>query len=159
MVIFIFAFPILTAVLVSTAGCGVKMEYLPQISYPYVAEMEFLKEVKNVNGKAKKKKFKDDRIHSPFYFLLKIKEIENSGIITVRFYETKTNKNTKTAEKDELLSKCVTEKSFQFGKPGKYYEYVIFFDQVEGLVPGRYRYTIFYNGTLIYEDYVEIEEP
>jgi hypothetical protein len=145
--------------LVSTAGCGVKVEYLPQVSYPYVAEMEFLKEVKNINGKPKKKKFKDDRIYAPFYFLLKIKEIENSGIITVRFYETKTNKNTKTTEKNELFGKCVTEKSFQFGKPGKYYEYVIFFDQVEGLTPGRYRYSVFYNDTLIYEDYLEIKEP
>ncbi len=143
----------------STAGCGVKVEYLPQISYPYVAEMEFLKEVKNVNGKAKKKKFKDDHIYSPFYFLLKIKEIENNGIITVRFYETKTDKNSKTAEKNVIPGKCVTEKPFQFGKPGKYYEYIIFFDRVEDLAPGKYRFAVFYNNILIYEDYVEIKEP
>jgi hypothetical protein len=161
MVIFIFGFtfPILTSVFLSTAGCGVKVEYLPQISYPYVAEMEFLKEVKNVNGKAKKKKFKDDSIYSPFYFLLKIKEIENTGTITVRFYESKSNKNTKTVKKNERFGKWVTEKSFQFGKPGKYYEYVIFFDRVEDLAPGRYRYSVFYNDTLIYEDYIEIKEP
>ncbi len=142
----------------SFAGCDVKVEYLPQISFPYVAEMEFLKEVKNVNGKAKKKKFKDDRIYAPFYFLLKIKEIENSGIITVRFYETKTDKNNKikTAEKNEIPGKCVTEKSFQFGKPGKYYEYIIFFDCVEDLPPGRYRFAIFYNNILIYDDNIEI---
>ena len=98
----------------SVAGCNVKVEYLPQISFPYVAEMEFLKEVKNVNGKAKKKKFKDDLIYVPFYFLLKIKEIENNGIIIVRFYETKTDKNNKikTVEKKEIPGQCVTEKSF-----------------------------------------------
>jgi hypothetical protein len=140
------------------AGCNVKVEYLPQISFPYVAEIEFLKEVKNVNGKAKKKKFKDDRIYVPFYFLLKIKEIENNGIIIVRFYETKSDKNNKnkTTEKKKIPGQCVTEKSFQFGKPGKYYEYIIFFDRVEDLTPGRYRFAIFYNDILIYEDNVEI---
>ena len=130
--------------LLFTVGCGVKVKYLPQVSYPYVAEMEFLKEVKNVNGKAKKKRFKDDRITSPFYFLLKVKEIENSGTITVCFYET--------VGKFEK----VTERSFQFGKQGKYYEYIIFFDRVDELKPGKYRYAIFYNEKLLYENFLNI---
>jgi hypothetical protein len=160
----------------------VKVEYLPQVSYPYVAEMDFLKEVKNVNGKAKKKRFKDDRITVPFYFLLKIKDIENNGIITVRFYETVKIKNSKKGdktgdkkddkkddkekskeknkkenkEKNKSLGKEVTVKAFEFGKPGKYYEYVIFFDRVEILQPGKYRYGVFFNDTLIYEDKLEI---
>ncbi|MCP5102355.1 MAG: hypothetical protein GY950_03200 [bacterium] len=126
-------------------GCGVKTQYLPQVSYPYVAEMNFFKEVKNVNGKAKKKRFKDDRVTSPFYFLLKIKEIENSGTVTVRFYESL-----------KTTGRRAAERSFQFGKPGKYYEYVMFFDRVEELSPGRYRYTIFYNGRLLYDDFLDI---
>lgn len=131
-----------------TVGCGVKTGYLPQVSYPYVAEMDFLKEVKNVNGKARKKRFKNDRITAPFYFLLKVNEIENNGTITVRFYETGPAVD---------MGRRVMERMFQFGQPGKYYEYVIFFDQVEGIHAGKYRYAVFYNNKLIYENFVEVD--
>lgn len=126
-------------------GCGVKAEYLPQVDFPYLSEMEFLKEVKNVNGKAKKRRFKGDRVKSPFYFFLKVKEIENSGTITVRFYKGKSPENLKSAER-----------TFQFGQEGKYYEYVIFFDRVEVPEPGKYRYAVFYNNRLIYEEQLEV---
>lgn len=151
--------------LLITIGCGVKLEYLPQINSPYVAEMEFLKEVKNVNGKAKKRRFKDDRISTPFYFLLKIKEIENNGIITVRFYETAKEDTEKSENKAEnkkeppdskALGKEAVVKAFEFGKPGKYYEYIIFFDRVDILPPGKYRYGVFFNDALIYEDSLEV---
>jgi len=128
-------------------GCGVKTAYLPRVEYPYVAEMEFLKEVRNVDGKAKKRHFKEDRIASPFYFLLKIKEIENDGTITVCFY----------GGEGKGSNVKIVEKTFQFGKPGKYYEYVIFFDRVEVPRPGKYRYAVFYNDHLIYEDKLKIE--
>jgi hypothetical protein len=108
--------------------------------------MEFLEEVKNVNGKARKKRFKNDRITAPFYFLLKIKEIENDGTLSVRFYPAagsgKAGENRRKA----------AEKTFHFGQEGKYYEYIIFFDRIEGLTPGKYRYGIFCNQRLIYED-------
>ena len=133
--------------LLLVSGCGVKTAYLPRVEYPYVAEMEFLKEVKNVNGKAKKKHFKEDRITSPFYFFLKVKEIENDGTVTVCFY----------GGEGKGSNVKIVEKTFQFGKPGKYYEYVIFFDRVEVPRPGKYRYAVFYNGRLIYEDKLEIE--
>jgi len=133
--------------LLLVSGCGVKAAYLPRVEYPYVAEMEFLKEVKNVNGKAKKKHFKEDRITSPFYFLLKLKELENEGVIAVCFY----------GGEGKGSNVKIVEKTFQFGKPGKYYEYVIFFDRVEVSRPGKYRYAVFYNGRLIYEDKLEIE--
>ena len=115
---------------------------------PYLAEVEFLEEVKNVNGKARKKAFDNDRILSPFYFFLKIKEIENSGSLKVAFYE-----NTEKSKKQ------VAEKTFLFGKEGKYYEFIIFFDQVEGLAPGPYRYTVFLRDRLIYEGEVRVAEP
>lgn len=117
--------------------------------------MEFLKEVKNVNGKARKRRFKDDRITSPFYFLLQVKEIENNGVITVRFYDAPQKDK---SGKSPGPGRTVMEKRFEFGKPGKYYEYIIFFDRVEGLPPGPYRYTVFYNDRLIYDDKVEIKE-
>lgn len=83
----------------------------------------------------------------PFYFLLEIKEIENNGIITVGFYETGENK---------IHSNRVTEKSFKFGESGRYYEYILFFDRVDNIFPGRHCCAIFYNSKLIYEDYIEI---
>jgi len=126
-------------------GCGVKMSQLPVVNYPYISETEFLKEVRNVKGKAKKKKFKYGRITSPFYFLFKIKEVENNGTLTVIFYGKEGDKEKK-----------VIEKNFHFGKPGKYYEYIIFFDRVENLKPGKHRYAVFYNQRLIYEDYLVI---
>jgi hypothetical protein len=95
-------------------GCGVKMEQLPLISYPYISEMEFLQEVKNIDGRAKKTTFKHDRITSPFYFLLKIKEVENNGVLTVCFFTTA---NVEAGESD----KKVAEKTFHFGEAGKYY--------------------------------------
>ena len=130
-----------------TPGCGVKMEQLPLLSHPYVSEVEFLKEVKNVNGKAKKTPFDHDRITSPFHFFLKIKEIENNGTLAVVFYED--------ADK---TGKKVAEKTFFFGEPGKYYEYIIFFDQVEGLNPGKYRCVVFLNQHLIYECQLQINK-
>ncbi|MCU0287927.1 MAG: hypothetical protein MUF15_16240 [Acidobacteria bacterium] len=133
---------------ITAAGCGVKTGYLPQVSYPYVAEMDFLKEVKNINGKARKKRFKDDRVTVPFYFLLKINDIENNGTITVRFYET--------YDSPGSMGRQVMERLFQFGQSGKYYEYVIFFDQVEGIRAGKYRYAVFYNNKLLYENLVEV---
>jgi hypothetical protein len=129
------------------AGCGVKAEYLPQVDFPYLSEMEFLKEVKNVNGKAKKRRFKGDKVRSPFYFFFKVKEIENSGTITVRFYKGESSENLKTMER-----------TFQFGEEGKYYEYVIFFDRVKVPTPGKYRYAVFYNNRLIYEDQLEVSD-
>lgn len=148
-------------VLLLLTGCGVKVSQLPNLQYPYVSEMEFLKEVKNVGGRAKKKRFKHDRIQSPFYFFLKIKEIENSGTVSVSFYpwwspvSGKTKQAKKTA-KDQPGQRLV-EKKFQFGQAGKYYEYIIFFDQVEILKPGKYRYAIFINQQLIYEDQLLIQ--
>jgi hypothetical protein len=136
---------LLTSLTFITAGCGVKIEQLPLLSHPYVSEVEFLKEVKNVNGKAKKTPFENDRITSPFCFFLKIKEIENNGTLAVVFYED--------ADK---TSKKVAEKTFFFGEPGKYYEYIIFFDQLEGLNPGKYRCVVFLNQHLIYECQLQV---
>jgi len=138
---------ILLALLFFTAACGVKIDQLPLLSHPYVSEVKFLKEVKNVNGKAKKTPFDHDRLTSPFYFFLKIKEIENNGTLAVVFYENA-----------ETTGKKVAEKTFFFGEPGKYYEYIIFFDQVEGLSPGKYRCVVFLNQHLIYECQLSINE-
>ncbi|MCP4156863.1 MAG: hypothetical protein GY757_54625 [bacterium] len=163
---------------------------MPQVSFPYVAEMEFLKDVRNVNGKAKKKKFRDGRIVSPFCFFLKIKEIENAGAILVNFYEVKALDGKKEEKQtgSEAVNhtnpgqagqtvkhsipgkgweavklsrpgkgwKRVAQKRFEFGEPGKYYEYIILFDRVEGLPPGKYRYGIFCNEKLIYGNGFEI---
>ncbi len=129
-------------------GCGVKVEQLPLLSAPYVSEVEFLKEVRNANGKAKKKYFEEGRVTSPFYFFLKVKEIENDGVLRMVFYES-----------PDKSQKQVVEKVFQFGKAGKYYEYILFFDRVEGLSFGDYRYAVFLNQRLIYEGQVVVSQP
>lgn len=161
------------------------MEQLPVVSYPYISEMEFLKEVKNVEGKAKKKHFKDERITSPFYFYLKMNEIENNGVLKVVFYKTppkEVKKDVKEVPKaavpngstavppplsvgsttdpvrEYTANKRMVEKSFEFGESGKYYEYIIFFDVVENLSPGKYRYGVFCNDHLIYEDGIIVNE-
>jgi hypothetical protein len=106
--------------------------------------MEFVRSAENDNGKVKTERFKDDIVRSPFFFVLKIKEIEDSGTITVKFYDSR--------------NRQVEEKSFPFGEPGKYYEYIICFDAVTSLVPGVYRYAVFYNTGLLYEDQLKISD-
>jgi hypothetical protein len=139
--------PVLLAVFFM--GCGVKVEQLPLLSSPYVSEVEFLKEVSNDNGKARKKHFDDDLISSPFYFFLKVKEIENNGTLQVVFFESPG-----TREKEN--GKKVAAREFSYGQPGKYYEYIIFFDRVDGLTPGNYHYGVFLNQHLIYEGLLKI---
>lgn len=104
--------------------------------------MAFYKEVKNIDGKARKKRFKEDRIVPPVHFFLKIKEMENQGTVTIRFYND-------TAE-------LTAQREFFYGETGKYYEYIIFFDVVEELTPGTYRYSVFCNEKLLYEDSIDI---
>ena len=52
--------------------------------------------------------------------------------------------------------KKVKEISFEFGEDAKYYEYIMFIDKVEKLKPGNYRYVIFLNNHLFYEDSITI---
>lgn len=118
------------------------MSQLPYLEYPYVAKIEFYKKVENRDGKLEKTGFKEGRITSPFYFILEVKELENSGELALNFYD-----------KEE---KRVSRKAFGFGEDGQYYEYILFFDRVENLTPGKYRYTVFLNDTLIYESHIDI---
>lgn len=138
---------VLIFIVIFMLGCGVKMKHLPFLASPYVSEIEFLREVKKVNGKAKKKFFKDNLITSPFYFYIKIKEIENSGIVKIIFYE-KQDKN--------WIQRI--EQKIKYGQQGKYFEYIIFFDRVSGLLPGKYRYIIFINQHVIYENQIDIQK-
>jgi hypothetical protein len=41
---------------------------------------------------------------------------------------------------------------FSFGEADKYFEYIIFIDRVENLKPGKYRYAVFFNDHLMYEN-------
>jgi hypothetical protein len=124
-------------------GCKINLDTFPYISYPYLAKLTFHKHISNQNGNLTFTDFdKETGIQSPFYFLLKIKEIENNGSVRVVFYNKKSRK--------------VDQKEFQFGEKGKYYEYIIFFDKVEFLPPGTYSYAVFLNRSLLYEDKVTI---
>jgi hypothetical protein len=129
-------------VLLAGASCRIKPEQLPFLDYPYLFQMEFLKGVENDNGKARKEYFKDGIVRAPFYFLLTVKELEDEGSIWVKFYDGDKKK--------------VAEYSFRYGEPGKYYEYIICFEKVERILPGSYRYTVFFNDGLIYEGSVTV---
>jgi hypothetical protein len=113
--------------------------------------VEFLQEVKNINGRARKTTFKNGVITSPFYFLVMIKEIEDNGELAVCFYRAVDVEGGESGKK-------VAERTFSFGEAGKYYEYIIFFDRVEGLGPGSYRYAVFCNGRMIYEGQLAVSE-
>jgi len=120
------------------------MAQLPYLEYPHVAKIGFYKKVENIDGKLKKEAFKGDIVCSPFFFLLEVKEIENSGELAISFYD-----------KD---GKRTARKVFAFGEEGQYYEYILFFDYVENLPAGTYHMTIFLNDKLIYEDHIEVSE-
>lgn len=46
----------------------------------------------------------------------------------------------------------VNELFFEFGEEGKFYDYIIFTDKVSELKTGNYRYTVFINECVIYEN-------
>ncbi len=71
------------------SGCNLKVKYLPQITSPYITEVEFLKQAEQGEKKIKKIYFKNNRIQVPFYFFLKIENIENSGQIDVKIYRSR----------------------------------------------------------------------
>lgn len=120
------------------------MAQLPYLEHPYVAKIEFYENVENRDGKLEKTGFKKGRIISPFYFVLEVKELENSGELAVNFYDKE--------------GKRVNRKAFGFGEDGQYYEYILFFDKVENLAPGNYRYAVFLNNKLIYENRIDISK-
>ncbi len=128
----------------TAASCRIKPEQLPFLAHPYLYKIEFLKHVENDNDKAKKEYFKDGVVRVPFYFLLTVKELEDEGAIRVRFYNED--------------KKRVAERAFYYGEPGKYYEYIICFERVENILPGSYRYAVFYNDGLIYEGSLTVGE-
>lgn len=130
--------------LLCASGCGIKTAQLPFLDYPYAAQIGFYQEVKNNAGKLEKERFKDNRVTSPFYFVLEVKDVENSGKLTVNFYDKDGNR----AARNE----------FSYGEDGQYYEYILFFDKVESLKSGEYRYAIFLKDKLIYEDHITISE-
>jgi len=141
------------SLLVFSVGCGVKMSQVPVVSYPYVSEFEFFKDVRNVDGKAKKIKFKDGRIVSPFCFFVKVSEVENNGVVRVVFYEGKEKKGT-----GEEKNKKLAEYTFDYGEEGKYYEYILFFDRVDSLGVGKYRYAVMINNRLLFEGSFDVRE-
>lgn len=200
-------------------ACHMKVKYLPQIAAPYITEVGILKQVEQEDREIKKTEFKNNLVRVPFYFYMKIENIENSGQIKVMFYREKTgsvfqhstmiqymvlnhvfrlgnmlpilpliaigNDPDRYFRLDPALADIfrylvmgyfktglvvmqfprtfnsdhfmfgyfgkATELDFQFGEQGKYYEYIILVDKISRLEPGKYRFGIFLNGALIYQ--------
>jgi len=74
--------------LVFVWGCGMKVTYLPEIPLPYVMECELLRRVEGTGNEVERIHFKDDRIVPPFYFFLKVQNVENHGELKVLFYRS-----------------------------------------------------------------------
>jgi len=120
-----------------TTGCGIKTADLPIITKPYTGELSFYRHLENRSGQLKKTPFENNKIFSPFYFLLEIKEVENNGRVQMMIYDPDNYK--------------VIQRDFSYGETGLYYEYIIFFDKVEGLPPGKYRAVVFMDREVIHE--------
>lgn len=63
----------------------------------------------------------------------------------------------KTSTPDQIIGNKIAEKNLLCGADGKSYEYIEFFYQIDSLGPGDYRYAIFYNDLLLYEDKLIIQ--
>jgi hypothetical protein len=81
-------YPLILACCLLAAGCNMKVKYLPQIEAPYLAEIEFLKQVSHQEGDIKRIRFKNNKIKPDFYVYLKINNIENQGTVDIRFYRS-----------------------------------------------------------------------
>ena len=84
-------YPLIILALLLISGCNMKAKFLPQIPTPYITEVEILKQVEQKDQEMKKVYFKDNQIRIPFYFYLKIENIENSGRLQVFFYREKSS--------------------------------------------------------------------
>jgi hypothetical protein len=115
---------------------------LPFLTSPFISEITFLKNIENRDGKIKKEYFKNNRIKSPFYIFIKLNEAENKNTLFVKFYNSENN--------------MIKDLFFEFGKKGKFYEYIIFTDKITELKPEKYRYIIAINKCVIYENEVII---
>lgn len=134
-------------IVLGLSGCGVKDAQLPYLTALHVGELEFCREVRNENGKARREYFKDDWITSPFYYYLRLNHIKDKGVMKIVFYRDENKKVEK-----------VEENVFYFGKTGEHYEYIIFFDRIEKLVEGKHRYAIFVNERLIYDGVLRVRK-
>ena len=81
-------YPLILACCLLAAGCNMKVKYLPQIEAPYLAEIEFLKQVIHHDDDIKRIRFKNNKIEPDFYVYLKINNIENQGTVTIYFYRS-----------------------------------------------------------------------
>lgn len=115
------------------------------MQYPYVENFELLEHLEYADDKiTNKKKFKNKQISMPCFFLLKVAELENTGTIALVFYN-KSNRR-------------ISRRVFEYGKPGGYYNSILFWGKITELKEGKYRYCIFYNSHIIYEGEVELPE-
>jgi len=116
-------------------GCGVKVEDLPFRRYPVISRLEFLQDIEVSEDRIRKTVFPDPVPRFPLVIFLKLKAVEGPGTLQLRIY----------GENREQ----VYARTFPFGKPGRYYDYIVLYNRIEDLPGTRFRYAVFYNRDLI----------
>ena len=106
--------------------------------------MLFLKKI-IVHENSVEKIFFKDKISSPFFIYLELKDVEGQGFFLLKLYNKKRE---------------IYRKKFIFGKKGKIYDSIIVWDRIEIKKYNKLKWAIFYNKNLIYEGeiYINNEE-
>ncbi len=124
-------------------ACKLDMKKFPLVKYPYVESFELLRHLEYSENKIiDKKKFKNDKVTMPCFFLVKIIDLKNSGTLSLVFYNQDNRR--------------ISRRVFEYGKPGGYYDSIRLWGKITELKTGRYRYYIFYNTEIIYEGALEL---
>ena len=123
-------------------GCGLKVSDLPYREYPFISELEFIKDISLKGEKILKTRFKDNQIKFPMVMVFKLNEVTGKGTLKVQIYQE---------DKSRVL-----EKDFQFGERDKYYEYIFLYHRISKLVGHKFFLTISYNEELIWADWVQV---
>lgn len=117
------------------AGCAIRVEDLPFREYPYISELEFLRDLEVDGNQVKKTRYSEERVTFPLVLFFKLNEVDGPGTLQIRIYDEK--------------GQQVHIRDFQFGESGRYYEYIIFYNRLEKLPGNAFTLALFYNRDLI----------
>lgn len=119
------------------------MKKFPLIKYPYVESFELLRHLEYSENKIiNKRKFKNNKVSMPCFFLVKIIDLKETGTISLVFYNQENRR--------------ISRRVFEYGKPGGYYDSIQLWGKITELKEGNYRYYIYYNSEVIYEGTLEL---
>ena len=113
------------------------MEDLPLLTTPHVCELAAFQRITADQDRLDREEFKNGRVQSPFYLLVRICDVEGAGTVRLALYN----------ERGER----VKQSPFAFGKENLYYSHIICFEHYGDLAPGTYRVAVFLNDHILDE--------